>query len=65
MKHMYALEQPICGQMAAADVMAANVRVVYGTIDCPDCLRRLVSEADARTTALRDLLAKAEEQQLS
>lgn len=65
MKHMLALERPICEQTSGTEVMAANVRIVYGTIDCPDCLRRLIAEAEARVTALRDLLAKAEEEQLS
>jgi hypothetical protein len=58
-KHMHALDRPLCTMDPSVDIAAAT-RTIYGSIDCVDCLRRAIAESDDKTTALRELLARVE-----
>lgn len=60
MRHMLSVERPICGLTSPVSMIADAVRVIFGTVDCPDCLRRAIAEAEARAAVLRELLVKAE-----
>jgi hypothetical protein len=58
MKHMRAMDRDLC-TMASVDI-AATTRTIYASVDCVDCLRRAIVEAEARASALRELLSRAE-----
>lgn len=60
MKHVYSTERPICALESRVDRIGDATRAIYRGIDCPDCLRRAIAEADERSRVLRDLLAKTE-----
>jgi hypothetical protein len=57
---MYALERPICELESSVSAIGNAVRTIYRTVDCADCLRRAIAEAEERTRTLRDLLAGSE-----
>jgi hypothetical protein len=59
MKHMHALDRPLCTMVSSVDIAAAT-RTIYASIDCVDCLQRAIRESDEKTTALRELLARVE-----
>ena len=60
MRHMHSVERPICGLESSVSMIGDAVRVIFGSVDCPDCLRRSIAEAEERAAALRELLAKVE-----
>ena len=60
MRHMLSVERPICGLDSPITTIGDAVRVIFGSVDCPDCLRRAIAEAEARAGALRELLVKVE-----
>lgn len=59
-RHMHSLDRPLCQLDSPVDLIDEATRRIYDHVDCPDCLRRAIAEADARGRALRDLLAKVE-----
>ncbi len=60
MKHMHSIDRPICELTSTAEMIGDTVRVIFGPVDCPACLRRAIVEAEERSRVLRDLLAKVE-----
>ena len=60
MRHMHTIDRPLCQLDSPVDLIGSSTRAIYGAVDCPDCLRRAIAEADARSRALRDLLARVE-----
>lgn len=58
MKHMHAMDRDLCTR-ASVDI-AATTRAIYAAIDCVDCLRRAIAEAEERAAALRELLSRVE-----
>lgn len=59
-RHMFLMERPICEFDSSAEAAGAATRTIYGEIDCPGCLRRMIAEADERARVLRELLALVE-----
>jgi len=57
---MHSVERPICGLDSPIESIGHTVRVIFGDVDCPDCLRRAIAEAEERARVLRDLLVKVE-----
>jgi hypothetical protein len=60
MKHMHAVDRPICEVASSVETISAAVRTIYHAVDCADCLRRALAEAEERANALRELLWKVE-----
>ena len=60
MRHMLSVEHPICGLTSSVSMIGDAVRVIFGSVDCPNCLRRAIAEAEERAIVLRELLVKAE-----
>lgn len=60
MRHMHSVERPICGLESSVTMIGDAVRLIFGGVDCPDCLRRSIAEAEERAQVLRELLAKVE-----
>ena len=60
MRHMLSVERPICGIPSTTGMIGNAVRIIFGDVDCPDCLRRAIAEAEERAITLRELLAKVE-----
>ncbi len=63
-RHMFLMDRPICEFDAPARTTPGAVgeatRTIYADIDCADCLRRMIAEADERARVLRELLARVE-----
>ena len=59
MRHILLLEHALC-RLSAPIGNAVHVLFDNEDVDCPDCLQRVIAEAEARTQALRDQLAKIE-----
>lgn len=60
-KHAHVKEQSICeAPFFVADV-DETTRAAYRGIDCAACLRQALAASEARTRAIRELLAKVEE----
>ena len=60
-KHVLIKQQSICESpffVASADEMT---RTAFHDIDCADCLRQALAAAEARTRAIRELLATLED----
>lgn len=60
MKHMHAIDRPLCGLASSADLIGDATRSIFGDVDCKDCLRRAIAEGKERIRVLLDLLAKVE-----
>lgn len=60
MTHMHSAERPICELAPSIEMIGSMTRTIYGDVDCEDCLRRTLAEGEARTSVLRELLAKVE-----
>lgn len=60
-RHMHSIDRPICEAESPVDALGRATRMIYGGIECPDCLRRAIAEAEERARVLRELLAKVEE----
>ena len=60
MRHMHSVDRPICALVSSVEMVGDATRVIYGNVDCEDCLRRAIAEGDERTRVLRDLLTKVE-----
>ena len=50
----------ICKTDGSVDLVVDATRAVFGSVECPDCLRRAIAESDARGHVLRELLEKVE-----
>lgn len=59
-KHVLMKEQKICETSFFVEDVDASTRSIYRDISCAACLRKALGASEARTRALRDLLAKAE-----
>jgi hypothetical protein len=59
-RHMHSVDRPICEAESSIDALGSATRMIYGGIECPDCLRRAIAEAEERARVLRELLAKVE-----
>ncbi len=57
---MLSVERPLCGIPSSTGMIGNAVRIIFGAVDCPDCLRRAIDEAEERALTLRDLLTKVE-----
>lgn len=60
MRHMHAVDRPICEIVASIDLIGQATRSIFGLVDCTDCLRRAIAESEERVRVLRDLLSKVE-----
>ncbi len=60
MRHMHAIDRALCALASSADQIGEATRSIFGDVDCPDCLRRAITEGEERNRVLRDLLAKVE-----
>jgi len=59
-KHVMLKGQAICETSFFVEAIDESTRSVYRDINCAACLRKALGASEARTRALRDLLAKAE-----
>jgi len=59
-KHILSVDRPICGLETPVSMTGTSVRIIFGSVDCADCLRRGIAEAEERARVLRDLLAQVE-----
>ena len=59
-RHMFLMERPICEFDSHTGAVGDATRTIYADIDCPDCLRRMITEAEERARVLRELLAMVE-----
>jgi hypothetical protein len=57
---MHSLDRQLCQLDSPVEQIGEATRQVYDHVDCSDCLRRAIAEADARGCVLRELLAKVE-----
>jgi hypothetical protein len=55
-----AADRPLCETDGSVDRIGLATKVIFGVVDCPDCLRRAIAESDERARVLRDLLGRAE-----
>jgi len=60
MRHMHSIDRPICEAESSVDALGRATRMIYGGIECPECLRRAIAEAEERARVLRELLAQVE-----
>ncbi len=60
MRHLHSIDRPLCQLYPAADQIGDSTRAIYGDVDCPDCLRRAIAEAEIRARVLRELLTRVE-----
>lgn len=60
MRHMHSISRPICGLDTSIETIGHATRAIFGDVECPDCLRRAIAEAESRAQVLRELLAKVE-----
>ena len=60
MRHMHAVDRPICELDSPSGQIGEITRVIFGGVDCPECLRRAIADAEDRALVLHELLAKAE-----
>jgi hypothetical protein len=51
------IEGPLC-ERTSAHGLAGATRAIYRDVDCPDCLRRVITETEERLVVLRELLEK-------
>ena len=59
-KHVVNKEVSICEAPFFVASVDEATRQAYRDIDCPACLRQALAASEARTRAIRDLLAKVE-----
>ena len=60
-RHMHSIDRPICEAESTVDALGRATRMIYGGIECADCLRRAIAEGEERTRVLRELLTRVEE----
>ncbi len=61
MKHMTtSVERRLCELDPSIEMIGQATRVIYDFVDCPNCLRRAIAEAEERTRVLRELLGAVE-----
>lgn len=58
MRHMHSVDRPICELASAVELIDSMTRSIFGTVDCPNCLRQGIAESEERARVLRELLAK-------
>lgn len=61
MRHILSVDRPICGLETSIEMIGDTLRGIYGGVECADCLRRAIAEAEERARVLRELLAKVED----
>jgi hypothetical protein len=57
---MHSLDLPFCAETTAVAAIAEATKMLYDAVDCPNCLRRAIAEAEERARGLSELLAKVE-----
>jgi hypothetical protein len=57
---MLSVDHPICELESPVEMIGGAVRTIFGSVDCPDCLRRAIAEAEERARVLREMLSKVE-----
>ena len=60
LRHMHSIDRPICEAESTVDALGRATRMIYGGVECPDCLRRAIAEAEERARVLRELLEAVE-----
>ena len=60
MTHMHSVDRPMCELASSVEMIDELMRSIYGHVDCEVCLHRAITEGDARTRVLRELLANEE-----
>lgn len=60
MNHMHSMDRPMCALATSVEMIDELMRSIYGHVDCDACLRRAITEGEARTRVLRELLANVE-----
>lgn len=61
MRHMRTPTGPaICETQGSVEAVVDATRAIFGSVECPDCLRRAIAESEARMHVLRELLDKVE-----
>lgn len=58
-------DRHLCELSPSVERIGIGTRAIYRTVDCPDCLRRAIAEAEERARVLRELLAKIQEEDVS
>lgn len=59
-RHMHSIDRPICEADSSVEALGRATRMIYGGVECPDCIRRAIAEAEERARVLRELLEKLE-----
>lgn len=60
MRHIHSIDRPICELDTPVDAIGGAVRSIYHEVECSDCLRRVIAEAEERARVLRELLLQVE-----
>jgi len=59
-RHAFTVDRPICELTTAISRIGDAVDRAFGHVDCAECLRRSMAEAEERARVLRGLLAIVE-----
>jgi hypothetical protein len=57
---MHSIERPICELDAAIEMIGQVTRTIYNPVDCLNCLRQAIAEAEEKARVLRELLGPVE-----
>ncbi len=60
MRHMRTTGGSLCVLASPANLISDATRLIFGDVDCPDCLRRAITECEERIRVLREQLVKVE-----
>lgn len=60
MRHAYSGEKPLCSLSSTPRLIGESTLAIYRSIECPDCLRRRLAEAEEQVRVLRGLLSDIE-----
>lgn len=59
-RHGFSVDRPLCALTSPISRIGDVTEQIFGNVDCADCLRRSLAEAEERSRVLRVLLAKVE-----